>query len=100
MVHFTMVNRGSAPFSGAQIDSTVYAGVNLARRVGPLAPVKLLVSNDTLLVVLLRSTDSSLWSARFSPVPQPAPVKVDVAVHRAAVVRDARIVEVPDPVAR
>src|SRR5262245_10473437 len=36
VVHFTMLNRGSADMSGAQMDSAVRAGVQLAQRVGPL----------------------------------------------------------------
>src|SRR5215471_1790200 len=63
VVHFTMLNRGSAAMSGAQMDSAVRAGVELARRVGPLVPVQLLYSSDTTLIMLLRSRDSSLWSA-------------------------------------
>ena len=96
-VHFTMLNRGSAAMSGAQVDSAVRDQVQLAQRVGRLVPVRLLVSTDSVLVVLLRSAGDSLWSARFTPVAQPGLVKVDVEVHRASMVRGARIVTYPDP---
>ena len=82
IVHFTMVNRGSATMSGAQMDSTVHAGVQLAERVGHLVPVRLLYSSDTSLVMLLRSADSTVWSARFTPVVQPSLVKVAVELKR------------------
>ena len=81
-VHFTMLNRGSAAMSGAQMDSAVHAGVQLAERVGPLVPVRLLYSSDTALIMLLRSADSSVWSARFTPVVQPSFVKVAVELER------------------
>jgi len=83
VVHFTMVNRGSGGMSGAQMDSAVRAGVQFAQRVGPLVPVRLLYSSDTMLVMLLRSRDDSLWSARFTPVAQPGLVKVAVDVSPA-----------------
>ena len=82
VVHFTMVNRGSAAMSGAQMDSAVRAGVQFAQRVGPLVPARVLYSSDTMLVMLLRSRDDSLWSARFTPVAQPGLVKVGVEVSR------------------
>jgi hypothetical protein len=69
--------------NGAQMDSAVRAGVQFAERVGPLVPVRLLVSSDSMLVMLLRSANDSLWSARFTPVAQPGLVKVDVEVTRA-----------------
>lgn len=96
-VHFTMLNRGSAPMSGAQMDSAVRAGVELAERVGPLVPARLVSSGDTMLVMLLRSRDGSLWSARFTPVVQPGLVKVDVEVGRANVARDGKVVAYPYP---
>jgi len=83
IVHFTMVNRGSAGMSGAQMDSAVHAGVQLAERVGPLVPVRLLSSSDTALIMLLRSADGSLWNGRFAQAVQPSLVKVDVQVVRA-----------------
>lgn len=83
--------------SGAQVDSAVREQVQLAQRAGRLVPVRLLVSTDSVLVMLLRSADDSLWSARFAPVAQPGLVKVDVEVHRASMVRDAKIVTYPDP---
>ena len=83
VVHFTMLNRGSAGMNGAQMDSAVRAGVQFAQRVGPLVPVRLLVSSDSMLVVLLRSADDSLWSARFTPAAQPGLTKVNVEVARA-----------------
>jgi len=83
IVHFTMVNRGSAGMSGAQMDSAVRAGVQLAERVGPLVPVRLLSSSDTALIMLLRSADGSLWNGRFTQAVQPSLVKVDVQVVRA-----------------
>ena len=84
IVHFTMVNRGTAPMSGAQTDSAVYAGVTLARQLGPLIPVKVLQSSDSLLAVLLRSGDGTNgeWMAQFTPARQPSPVKVIVRVGR------------------
>ena len=81
-VHFTMLNRGTAAMSGAQMDSAVQAGVQLAQRVGPLVPVRLLYSSDTSLIMLLRSADSSVWSARFTPAVQPSFVKVAVELKR------------------
>ena len=83
IVHFTMVNRGSAGMSGAQMDSAVHAGVQLAERVGPLVPVRLLSTSDTALIMLLRSADGSLWNGRFAQAVQPSLVKVDVQVVRA-----------------
>ena len=83
IVHFTMVNRGSAGMSGAQMDSAVHAGVQLAERVGPLVPVRLLSTSDTALIMLLRSADGSLWNGRFTQAVQPSLVKVDVQVVRA-----------------
>lgn len=96
-VHFTMVNRGSAAMSGAQMDSAVRAQVQLAQRVGPLVPIRLLYSSDTTLIMLLRSRDDSLWSARLTPVRQPGLMKVDVEVNRASVPRDAKVVAYPNP---
>jgi len=81
-VHFTMLNRGSAAMSGVQTDSVVRAGVELAQRVGPLVPLRLLYSSDTALIMLLRSADSSVWSARFTPAVQPSFVKVAVELER------------------
>ena len=81
-VHFTMLNRGSAAMSGAQTDSVVRAGVELAQRVGPLVPVRLLYSSDTALAMRLRSADGTLWSARFTPAVQPSFVKVAVELER------------------
>jgi len=81
-VHFTMVNRGSAAMTGAQMDSAVHAGVQLAERVGRLVPVRLLYSSDTTLIMLLRSADSSVWSARFTRAVQPSLVKVAVELER------------------
>lgn len=81
-VHFTMLNRGSAAMSGAQTDSVVRAGVELAQRVGPLVPVRLLYSSDTALAMRLRSADGSLWNARFTPAVQPSLVKVAVELKR------------------
>ncbi len=94
IVHFTMVNRGSAGMSGAQMDSAVHAGVQLAERVGPLVPVRLLSSSDTALIMLLRSADGSLWNGRFTQAVQPSLVKVDVQVVRADTnFRDALIAQ-------
>jgi hypothetical protein len=61
-VHFTLLNRGSAAMSGAQVDSAVRNQVQLAQRVGWLVPVRLLVSTDSVVVMLLRSADDSLWN--------------------------------------
>ena len=96
-VHFTMGNRGSAAMSGAQMDSAVRAQVQLAQRVGPLVPVRLLASSDTMLVMLLRSADDSLWSARFTRVAQPALTKVDVEVNRAHTAGNVKIMALPNP---
>ena len=76
MVHFTMVNRGTAPMSGGQTDSAVYAGVKLAQELGPLVPVKLLYASDTSVTVLLRSTNRGTWKAEFTSAVQPSLVKV------------------------
>ena len=81
-VHFTTLNRGSAAMSGVQMDSAVHAGVKRAERVGHLVPVRLLYSSDTTLVMLLRSADSSVWSARFTRAVQPSLVKVAVELKR------------------
>ena len=81
-VHFTTLNRGSAAMSGAQMDSVVHAGVQRAERIGRLTPVRLLYSSDTTLVMLLRSGDSSVWSARFTRAVQPSLVKVAVELER------------------
>ena len=84
VVHFTMVNRGAAPISGAQTDSIVRDGVRLAKTIGPLVPVGAWQSSDTLLSVLLHSADtaSTLWTAEFRPAVQPNLVKVRVQVTR------------------
>ena len=84
VVHFTMVNRGSAPITGAQTDSIVRDGVRLAHTVGPLVPIGAWQSSDTLLSVLLHSADtaSSLWTAEFKAAAQPSLVKVLVKLHR------------------
>ena len=84
VVHFTMVNRGSAPITGAQTDSIVRDGVRLAQTVGPLVPIGAWQSSDTLLSVLLHSADtaSSLWTAEFKPADQPSLVRVLVKLHR------------------
>jgi len=97
VVHFTMLNRGSAGMSGAQMDSAVHAGVQLAQRVGPLTPARLLVSTDTMLVMLLRSADDSLWGARFTPAVQPSIVKIDVDINRARTGGTVRMMALPDP---
>lgn len=97
LVHFTTLNRGTAGMSGVQMDSAVRAGVELAERVGPLVPVRPVFSSDTMLVMLLRSRDGSLWNARFTPVAQPGLVKVDVEVGRASVARDGKVVASPYP---
>jgi hypothetical protein len=68
--------------SGAQMDSTVYAGVRLADSLGPLVPVKVAQSSDTLLAVDLTSRDGKIWMAEFRPVVQPSLVKVDVRVSK------------------
>ncbi len=81
-VHFTILNRGTASMSGAQMDSTVHAGVQRAERVGHLVPVRLLYSSDTTVVMLLRSADSTVWSARFTQAAQPSLVKVAVELKR------------------
>jgi hypothetical protein len=93
VVHFTMVNRGSGPMSGAQVDSAVYAGVKLARTLGPLVPVKVVESSDTSLAVLLTARDGGLWTARFKPVAQPSAINVDVHVTRAWVYRGGSSLE-------
>lgn len=95
VVHFTMLNRGSGGMNGAQMDSAVRAGVQFAQRVGPLVPVRVVASSDTMLVMLLRSADDSLWGARFTPVAQPALVKVDVEVSRAHSVPGGKLVASP-----
>jgi hypothetical protein len=82
MVHFTLVNQGTAPMSGAQVDSAVYDGVRFARQVGHLDPVKLLQSTDTSVVVILRSNIGDEWKARFTSPPQPSQVKMLVRVSR------------------
>ena len=81
-VHFTTTNRGSATMSGAQMDSAVHAGVQRAEQIGRLVPVRLLYSSDTTLIMLFRSADSSVWSARFTPAAQPSIVKVAVELER------------------
>ena len=83
MVHFTLENRGSAPVNGAQVDSMVYDGVRFAREVGPVEPVELLQSGDSVLSVLLRSKNGDVWKAQFTPAAQPSPVRVRVEVSRA-----------------
>ena len=100
MVHFTMVNRGSAPMTGAQMDSTVYAGVKLAQSLGPLRPVKVLQSSDTLLVVDLRTTKGEAWMAQFRPAVQPSLVKVAVSVGRPSVVQSGSSLVTRDSVPR
>jgi hypothetical protein len=85
-VHFTMLNRGSAAMSGAQMDSAVNAGVQLAERIGRLVPVRLLYSSDTALIMQLRSADGSLWNGRFRQAVQPSLVKVEVQVDRADII--------------
>ena len=82
LVHFTLVNRGSAPMNGAQVDSAVYDGVRFAKQVGPLEPVKLLQSTDTSVVVILRSNIGDEWKARFTSSTQPSQVKMLVHVSR------------------
>ena len=84
VVHFTMLNRGSAPISGAQTDSIVRDGVRLAKTIGRLVPVGAWQSSDTLLSVLLHSADTTntLGTAEFRPAPQPNLVKVHVQVTR------------------
>jgi hypothetical protein len=96
-VHFTLLNRGSAAMSGAQVDSAVRDQVRFAQRVGRLVPVRLLYSSDTAVIMLLHSADDSLWSARFTRVPQPGLAKVDVDVRRASMARGAKVVMYPDP---
>jgi len=96
-VHFTMLNRGSAAMSGAQVDSAVREQVQLAQRVGPLAPVRLLYSSDTTIIMLLRSADDSLWNVRLTPAVQPSLVKVDVDVNRTHIARDGKVVAYPVP---
>jgi hypothetical protein len=83
MVHFTLENRGTAPVNGAQVDSAVYDGVRFAREVGPVEPVELLQSGDSVLSVLLRSKNGDVWKAQFTPAVQPSPVRVRVEVSRA-----------------
>jgi hypothetical protein len=78
MVHFTMVNRGTALMSGAQTDSAVYAGVKFAQELGPLVPIKLLYSSDTSVTVLLRSANRGMWRGEFTSAAQPSLVKVHV----------------------
>jgi len=80
MVHFTMVNRGTAPMSGAQTDSAVYAGVKLAQELGHLDPVTVLSSSDTSVTVLLRSANRGMWKAEFTSAVQPSLVKVLVRI--------------------
>jgi hypothetical protein len=84
VVHFTLVNRGSALITGAQTDSIVSSGVRLAQAIGPLVPVRLMYSTDTALAVLLQSADtaSRTWTARFRPVVQPNFVKVQVEIRK------------------
>jgi hypothetical protein len=82
MVHFTLVNRGTAPMNGAQVDSAVYDGVRFAKQVGPLEAVKLLQSTDTSVVVILRSNLGDEWKARFTSPLQPSRVKMLVHVSR------------------
>jgi hypothetical protein len=96
-VHFTMLNRGSAAMSGAQVDSAVRDQVELAQRVGLLVPVRLMYSSDTTIVMLLRSADDSLWSARFAPAAQPSLVKVEVEINRAHTARNVKVMALPDP---
>jgi len=83
MVHFTLENRGIAPVNGAQVDSMVYDGVRFAREVGPVEPVEVLQSGDSLLSVLLRSKNGTVWKAQFTPAVQPSPVRVRVEVSHA-----------------
>ena len=82
MVHYTMGNRGTAPMTGAQSDSAVYEGVKFAQAVGPLTPTERLESTDSTLAILLRSAKGEVWKARFTPAPQPNPVRVRVVVSR------------------
>jgi hypothetical protein len=82
MVHYTMGNRVTGQMSGAQVDSTVYAGVKFAQEVGPLTPTTLAESSDTSLAILLRSAKGDVWQARFTPAKQPSPVRVRVEVSR------------------
>jgi len=96
-VHFTMLNRGSAAMSGAQMDSAVNAGVQRAERIGRLVPVRLLYSSDTALIVQLRSADGSLWNGRFRQAVQPSLVKVDVQVDRADIIPATDLSAQPTP---
>ena len=99
-VHFTMLNRGSAVMTGAQMDSAVHASVQLAERVGPLVLVRLLYSSDTTLVMLLRSADRSVWSVRFTRAVQPSLVKVAVDVDRVHTMGAAEVMLRPDSIPR
>lgn len=87
MVHYTMGNRGTAGMSGAQVDSTVYEGVQFAKAVGPLTPTSLVESTDSSLTIQLRSETGDTWTARFTPAPQPSPVRIRVAVGRSSAPR-------------
>ena len=82
IVHYTMGNRVAGQMSGAQVDSTVYAGVKFAQDVGPLTPTTLVESSDTSLAILLKSAKGDVWQARFTPTTQPSPVRVRVEVSR------------------
>jgi hypothetical protein len=82
-VHFTLTHQGTLRMSGAQVDSAVYASVNFAQSVGPFAPVRLLQSSDTSLTILMRSRSAGDFTARFTPVVQPAQSQVAVYVERA-----------------
>ena len=82
MVHYTMGNRVAGQMSGAQVDSTVYAGVKFAQAVGPLTPTSLVESSDTSLAIRLTSAKGEVWTARFTPAKQPSPVRVRVDVSR------------------
>ena len=83
-VHFAARNRGERHSNGAEQDSAVLAAVQASRRIGRLTPIAIVASNDTMLVLRLRSDSAIVWVATFRPVPQP-----DVERVRVLVVRDS-----------
>jgi hypothetical protein len=81
-VHFAARNRGERHSNGAEQDSAVWAAVQASRRIGHLTPIALVASNDTVLVLRLRSDSVMVWVATFRSVPQPDVERVRVSVVR------------------
>ncbi len=81
MVHFTMRNRGTVTMNGAQIDSTVFDGVQFSKTVGRLVADSIVESSDSVLTLSLRSANGAIWLARFTAAEQPSTVQVRVSVR-------------------